>query len=354
MLLLRRTLVVCFLFFSSASGGLFDRSRQKPTTQSKGASGTWGVPDFGKWIPDVPSLKLPFPFLAQNVKAQAATTMQNPTTESPPKSSEIITTQDHTVSMEAQVASTIRNPTTESSNIITKQDYTASVEPQVATTLQSPTSERPTSSSNITSQQYAVLVEAPTSPTYQMITLQPEETPTIPAQIGTLLPQRGTKPPKNNLLRGSQQTDKPKPLSEPDPNFDLEFWPSYRGRYSEKTPQTAPPPVSIQETNGYVIGTWQETSTSSTQETSTSSAQVNQRTKQTSKSAEFQNAKTKSPKNDQITNTGFQSLTSLEPWLMTSQPKVIKSTTTQQQPAVSTSLPTEPTTKLQLSLTTAL
>ncbi|XP_036432679.1 LOW QUALITY PROTEIN: proline-rich transmembrane protein 4 [Colossoma macropomum] len=376
MLLLRRTLVVCFLllFFSSASGGLFGRSGPKPTTQSKGASGTWGVPDFGKWIPDmpIPSLKLPFPFLTQNVKAQVATTMQNPTTESPPKSSEIITTQDdtvsvdaqvdttiqnpttessnsittqdHTVSVEAQVATTIQNPTTESSNIITTQDHTVSVEAPVATTLRNPISERPPASSNITSQGYAVFVEAPTSPTYQIITLRPEETPTSPAQIGTLLPQRGTKPPKNNLLRGRQQTDKPKTLSEPDPNFDLEFWPSNRGRHSEKTPQTAPPPVSTQKTNGYVIGTSQETTTSSTQ--------VNQRTKQTTKSVEFQNAKTKSLKNDQITTTGFQSLTSLEPRLMTSQPKVIKSTTTQQQPAVSTSLPTEPTTKLQLSLTT--
>uniref|UniRef100_A0A3B4DL97 Proline-rich transmembrane protein 3/4 domain-containing protein n=1 Tax=Pygocentrus nattereri TaxID=42514 RepID=A0A3B4DL97_PYGNA len=384
MLLLRRILVVCFLFFSSASGGLFEKSWQKPNTQSKGASGTWGIPDLGKWIPDmpIPSLKLPFPFLAQNVKAPPATTMQNPTTESPPKSSEIITTrddtvsveaqvattiqnpatessdiittQDHTLSVEAQAATTIQNPVNESSNIITKQDYTVSVETHVTTTLQSPTSERPTTSSNIISQGYAVLVEAPTSPTYQIITLHPEETPTSPAQIGTLLPHRGTKPPKNNLLRGSQQTDKPKPLSEPDPNFDLEFWPPNRGRYSEKTPQTAPPPVSTRETNGYVTGTWQEPSTSSTQETSTSSAQVIQRTKQTTKSAEFQNAKTKSPENDQITNTDFQSFTTLEPWLMTSLTKVIKSTTAQQQPAVSTSLPTEPTTKLQLSLTTAL
>ncbi|KAI4897834.1 hypothetical protein NFI96_027480 [Prochilodus magdalenae] len=351
MLILRRTLVLYFLllFFSPASGGLFGRNGPKPTAQSEGPADTWGVPYLGKWMPDVkfsiPSLKLPF--LARDTEAQVATSTEYPRTGGPSKSSEIITTQDYTGSVETKVATTMQNPATKSLTTITIQDYTVSVEAQVATTLPNPTTERPTRSSAITTQGHTVFVEALTSPSYQ-ITHQPEETPTTLPQIGTLLPQRGTKPPKDNLLRERQQTDKPKPSFELDSNHDLEFWPSNRGRLSVKSPQTASPPVSTRETDGYVIVT------STSQETPTSSTEVNQRTKQNTKSAEFQNTKKKSPKSDQITTTRFPSSTSSESKLMTSPPKVLQSTTTQQHPAVSASLPSEPTTQLQLSLTTAL
>lgn len=366
-----RTFVVCFLllFISSTNGGLFDRNGPKSTSEPKGASDTWGAP-YLRWVPEVkfsiPSFKLPLGLLTGNADAKVATTIQNPTTESSVTHSSIITTQDYTVSLEAQVATAMQNPVTESSltstNIITTQDHTMSSEAQVSTTVQIPTTESSLTSSNIITKQDAVALEALVATTiqdpmaenlltspdiYQTITVQTEETQTTPVQIGTLLPQRGNKPPKDYLLRGTKQTGKSKPLSKPGLSYDLEIWPPNKDSHTEKNPQTEPHPVSPQATNEY--GT--VTSSIFTQEASTFSTQLNWRNKQTTTSTEMQDAKTKSPKNDQITTTGFQSAPS-EPRLMTTPEKVIQSTATQ--PGDSTSEPSKDTTQLQLSLSTAL
>ncbi|XP_066523132.1 proline-rich transmembrane protein 4 [Hoplias malabaricus] len=353
MLLLQRTFV-CYLlsFLSSVKGGLFGRIKPQPTAQSKGASNTWGVSYLAQWVPDMKfqAWKLPLDFLGGDVVPQVATALQTQTSERPATSSNIITAQDYTVSVGAPVATSIqkniitgqdfpdsvkvatamRNQTnlSQPTSGITKQDYTVSVQVQLATTMSNPATERPTRTSNITTQGYTTSEEAHTNSTYQ-ITTQSDKSSTTPAPIGTLLPHRGTKPPHDNQLSASRQTEKVKPLSEPDPNYDLEFWPS-GGRQTETFPQTTSPPVTTQETDGYIIVT------STPEEILTSSTEENRWT-ETTKSAEFQNSKTKSTKSNSITTPGLPPSPYSEPRLLTTLPTGIQSTTTHLQPTVSTS-----------------
>ncbi|XP_049330228.1 proline-rich transmembrane protein 4 [Astyanax mexicanus] len=392
MLRLRGALVVCFLllFFSSVCEGFFGKKRPKPTAQSKEASGIWGGSYFGKWIPEVKlpipplsSLGLPLNFLPGTVEGQVATTLQNPTTESPPTNTDIMNIQYLKGSLRANVATTVQNPPTKSQPTSTDtanvQDFKESLKAQVASTVQNPPTERPQTSANIiTSQDYKLSLKTDvvttvqnlttgsppisadiinvqkgnrglvmarlTTPSYQSITVVPSDNvTTTPAPKGTVLPQRGTRPPKDELLRARHQTDNPKPILQPYPSYDLDLWPSNGGSNTEK--------ASTQDTHGYVI----ITSDSSIQESSTSTTQVSWSAKPTTKSVKLQNAKKKRPQNKPIsTTTGFQTseLPSSEPRLHPTPPTPVQSTTIKQQPAVSTSLPTEATTQLQPSPTT--
>ncbi|XP_026870055.2 proline-rich transmembrane protein 4 [Electrophorus electricus] len=258
MLLLHTTLLLCSapLFFSSANAGPFSSFMPKPTAKSKGLSDTPGK-SYWSWIP---AMKLPLPPLTLPWSSSAG-------------------------AREAKITASMAQSTTES----------------------------PPSSSDITTQHHIVSVEAITSPTHQFSPTQPEDTPTTNAHLGTMHPQRGKIPPTDEVLRGEPQTERPKPLQEHDPNYDLEFWPANKGRPTERFSSTALPLSSMQKIP-------------------TASTQLIQRS--STLSIKVQNAEAKSTTND--TPTGSPVSLSPVPRLMTTPANATQPVTMPQQPAIPT------------------
>ncbi|XP_076862868.1 proline-rich transmembrane protein 4 isoform X2 [Brachyhypopomus gauderio] len=264
MLLLGSALLLGFspLLFSSASTGAF--STFKPTAKPRGQAPS---KSYWNWIPQpklsFPLLTLPWSSSAEASQAQIATTMAPSTMESPPSSSDVTTRGD------------------------------------------------------------VVSVEVITSPTQQISSTWSEDTPATSAQVGTVQPLRGKRPPTGEVLGGETHTERPKPLQKPDSNYDLEFWPNNKGTPTDRFSSTALP-------------------LSSTQEQPSSSTQLIPRSSSLSFAVKQQDAETKRPKNN--TTTG-------SPTSPTS--PVPRSTTTSLTSPVPRSTTTSPTSPVPRSMTTS-
>ncbi|XP_062860352.1 uncharacterized protein prrt4b isoform X2 [Trichomycterus rosablanca] len=201
-----------------------------------------------------------------------------------------------------------------------KLPWSLSAKAQGDLTVENSTTESPYT----TRKEFIVSVKASTAYIYHTTTTQPQDILITSAQIVTSLPQRDIKRPKDELLRKQPQTDRPKPLPDLDPNYDLEFWPPNKASHTEKHPLTAPPTRSTQET---------PRTTRSYKETTT---------------VTVQNSETKMTEKVTITSTALQSKPSSTPVSMTTLPRLMPSI---EKTTVFTS-PREDTTQLQNVIST--
>lgn len=174
MFLLRTTLLVCILLFClcSSNGQLFNKYGPAATKQSSGYYKQNKRPNWAFWMPEV-QLSIPSLKLPWSLSTKAHGAMG------------------------------IENSTTESSYTTRKELFLS--------------------------------VQASTTYIYRTTT-QPPDILITSDQIVTSLPQTGVNQPKDELLRKQSQTDKPKLMSNSNPNYDTEFWPPNKAVNTKKHP----------------------------------------------------------------------------------------------------------------------